>query len=497
MPANRETTVTLTYGEATVPEQPNVLLPTELSLRMPSAERERVRYPIVVPFDRPLVEAATIEWQTVDNTAESDIHFVAVSAIGDDAQRVHAGAQEWAFEIEILHDANTTENLQFEIQVVHGQGIDLPTNRRIPVEIVHSNNDGVVVPSVAVPSARNYHAPVAGTQAYTLRLPLSEAMPVAGSVGVSFVDESARRAVDFTGQDGMIEIPAGAKEIAVPFSLLANAANIDERTFRIELYSPDGVTLPATRELQVHIVSAGGPAPLPTLTLAPSLIRVPTPTTNEQDITLYFELSQPMLDDGAVTIRSRNGSAAAGIDFIEVAQVQQEVSLNSREIAVTFTVLPSSSDQPREFELVFSNASELVLPANRAVTVQIDPRDTADIPTLRLPITNTVQMTAPDPDDVDANKSRRIVLPFSSAAPLAGVIEVYPQDQTAVAGTDYDFAMTEFEFTAGANEIVIEFDVEPAVSERSFELLFVRGENVNLADEFEARIIRVVIIPFD
>lgn len=496
LPESRETTVTLSYGETATPELPNLMRPEVLSLRMPSAERERIRYPIVVPFDRPLVEAATLEWQTVENTAVSDIHFVKIAAIGADAQEIHAGAQEWAFEIEILHDANTTENLQFEIQLMHGQGINLPENRSIPVEIVHSNNEGMVVPTVAVPSSRNYHAPVTEPQDYIVRLPLSEAMPVNGSVGVSFIDESARRNLDFDGQDGVIEFPLGSKEVSVPFTLLANADNVDDRTFRIELHSPNGVILPTTREVQVRIISAGEPSPLPTLSLAPSLIRVPSPTTNEQDITLYFELSHPLPNTGSVTIRSRNGSAAAGIDFVEVAQVQQEVSAESHEVAVTFTLLPSNTNQQREFELVFSNANQLLLPANRAVTVQIDPQDTAVIPTLRLPSTNTVQLTAPDPDDVDANKSRRIVLPFSSAAPLAGAVEVYPQDQTAVAGTDYDFATTEFEFTAGAHEIVIEFDVEPVVSERSFELLFVRGENVNLADEFEARIIRVVIVPF-
>lgn len=499
LPESREIVVTLSYGETTNPEPPNLLLPDELSLRMPSAARERVRYPVVVPFDRPLVEAATIEWQTVENTAESDIHFVAVSAVGDDAQRIHAGAQEWAFEIEVLHDANTTENIQFEVQLIHSQGIGLPANRRIPVEIVHSNNEGVVVPSVTVPSSRNYHAPVTGTQAFTLRLPLSEAMPVDGSVGVNFIAESARRDVDFDGHDGMIEFPAGATEIPIPFTLLANADNVDERTFRVELYNPNGVNLPTTRELQVRIVSAGEPSPLPTLSLAPGLIRVPAPrTTNEQEITLYFELSHAMLNDGAVTIRSRNGSAFAGVDFVEVAKVQQEVNAETSEVAVTFTLLPANADAPREFELVFSNANELLLPANRAVTVQIDPRDTAVIPNIRIPSeSEVIVLTAPNPNDPEANTLRRIVLPFDSSAPLAGLLEVFPQDQTAVAGTDYELAMTEFSFAPGAREVIVELNVQPIASQKTFELLLVRAENANLPDEFEDRIIRIGIVPFD
>ena len=196
--------------------------------------------------------------------------------------------------------------------------------------------------------------------------------------------------------------------------------------------------------------------------------------------------------DGALSVRSRNGSAASGIDFSEVNLTNAFVAAGSELIAIDVELLPVASDEVREFELEFSNASEIQLPENRTVTVQIDPVATPAIPNLSVLENETLIA----PEDAAADKRRVIVLPFEGEAPLPGTIRVTTRDGSAVAGTDFNLVDTDPQFAVGDNEIVIAFDLEPVAAAVSFELILLSAENATLPTEAEDRVIPITIEPF-
>ncbi|RUO19431.1 Calx-beta domain-containing protein [Aliidiomarina haloalkalitolerans] len=495
LPSNREIAVEIQYGTETSPASPELIAPSNISVRMPSATRGSVNYPFVVPLSATLLEAAELEWRTVEGSALAGLHFTAVDATGTNADTLHAGTREWSFELEILHDPALSSNAQFELQLVSASGLELPVDRRIIVEVVNTNPAGTPVPTVNVPAEKVYHEPASGSQDYVMRLALSEVMSSEGAVGVSFIDGTARAGVDFDGFSGDVVIPSGATELAIPLTLYQNSTSLENAEFRVELYSPNGVILPANREFTVRIIDSGEVAPLPMLSLAPGLLRVPTPRGDDPEtVTLYFELSEPMPSDGAVTIRSRNGSAAAGIDFTEVALLDYVVGESFTELTVSVELLPTLASEAREFELVFSRGQGLQLPESRSVTVQIDPRDTPAIPTIGVPGGDgEVEFVAPEA----GSEARVIVLPFDGLAPLRGEIEVYAQNRTAQEGVDFALDDDIFEFAIGSDGVSITLNLLQSITtEKTFEIVLVSAVNAKLPEDFEDRIIFVRIIPF-
>ena len=503
LPQQREVEVTLTYTNDGDAELPSINAPQGLTLRMPTADRTPLAYPIVFTLSQPLQEAATIEWRTVDDTAFADTHYVAVDATGANSVELDAGVREFGFELELLHDPELTDNVNFQLQLVSAQGLTLPQERLIDVEVTNSNAAGVVTPSISLPTEVVYHEPLE-TKLYDIYLPLSEAIPQDGSLRVSLIELSARDQVDFMAYTSTVDVSANSTEVRVPLELLYNPEETEDRELRVELSAPQNLLLNAQREFTVRIVDSGSAAPEPLLQLTPDLIRVPTPagTMDPQEVTLYFELSDSLPTEANVTVRSRNGSAATGIDFNEVALVSQVVEAGNNELEVTLTLLPTTSAEPREFELLFSHAEGMRLPESRSVTVQIDPRNTPVIPELMVP-GDSVVITAPqnrgtcDNNDRDESFCRRLIaLPFSDFSPLQGRLRVVTQDRTARNTEEFELLNEVISFAMGAREVIIPLHVEPTAEPILFELILQTGTNLQLPDIAEDRVITVVIEPY-
>ena len=99
----------------------------------------------------------------------------------------------------------------------------------------------------------------------------SERLADAGSVGVSFIEESAKAGLHYVDFDGRISAPAGSAEIAIPLTLLARVNEAANTSLRVELYDAQGMDLPDNRSFGVNIEDSGAKAPTPNLVLTPSL----------------------------------------------------------------------------------------------------------------------------------------------------------------------------------------------------------------------------------
>lgn len=487
---NREVDVTLNYsGEL---EVPTLTPPNQLSLRMPSVERGNITYPVILPLSGMLQQEAKLEWRTVGDTAIAGTHYRAVDATGDQAQAIAAGQQEIEIELQLQHDQATTEDTGFQIQLVSADGINLPSERTIYVNIPHSNAGAPSYPRISFPNKFVVHEPAAGKKDVRLNLALTEALKEAAELSVRLHSETADLGVDYELPNAQLFFPRGSNEVAIPIRLLANNEATETQTFTVELHSPLNVSLPRDPTFTVDIIEQIEPAPSPYLTLSPYFIRVPVPRWNvPEDITLYFQLSEEA-PGASVNVQSRNGTAKAGVDFVQTIQA----SVHGGQVNVDMTLLPQDlADTPREFELVFSDANGLTLPENRLVTIQLEPTATPALPSVipPKPIDEdspypVVSFTAPS---VGGDKKRRLVLPFSNVAPLAGTLTVISENGSAAEGADYTVTSYSPSFSIGAQEVVVELELEPSASGKAFRIILESAENLVLPSVFEERIIDV------
>ncbi|MCO4322489.1 Calx-beta domain-containing protein [Aliidiomarina quisquiliarum] len=485
--SNREIEVSLKYtAEAVVP---TLNVPSSLSLRMPSIERGTVTYPVIITLSDMLQHSAKLQWRTVDDSAIAGVHYQAVNATGANAVMLSAGQSEFEIELELLHDQATNEDIRFQLQLVSAEGLTLPSQRVINVEVLHSNEQDTGYPRVSMPDTFVLHEPAAGSQDYNLHFALSEALPEAAEVGIRFIAGSAEQGLDFDVVKETLRLDKGTSVIALPVRLMANATATNEVSFQVELHSPLNINLPRKKTFEVRVIDQADVAPEPQLTLSPQLIKVPVPRWNlAEDITLYFQLTDVAVG-ATVNVQSRNGTAVAGVDFSSAIAT----SVNGSQLNVDLRLLPQDlGDEPREFDLIFTQASGVQLPESRVVTIQIEPRETPALPDLVPPQVGTpVEFNAPA---VGAPKTRKIVLPLSNVAPLAGTLTVFIENGSAQAGVDFSLANVKSEFGIGAQEVVVEFEIEPTAAGKGFRVILESAENLALPATYEARIIEVIIL---
>lgn len=483
--AEREIEVQLTYNtELVIPE---VNVPSRLSLRMPSRERGRVTYPIIMTFSEMLQHSAQLEWRTVDGSAIAGVHYQAMNATDKNAVILKAGQVEFEVELELLHVRATKENMHFQIQLVSAEGLELPLQRTIDVEIIPSNEQSY--PQVSFPDAFALHEPIESEKEHNLYLTLSEALPEAAEIGVHYIEGTAKQGVHFEVVKYTLQLDKGSNVIALPVRLKNNKETA-EVSFQIELHSPLNINLPYKKVFDVRIVDQAKAAPEPQLTLSPQLVVVPVPRWNiAQDITLYFQLTGSVMGTSLVNVESRSGTAVAGVDFNNAIISY----MDSGQLNVNASLLPQSiGNEAREFELVFTQANGVQLPESRVVTVQIEPRETPALPAVIPPREGTpVVLSSPI---TGVSEVRKMILPLSNVAPLVGTLTLFIENGSAQAGVDFSIVNHKPQFNIGAQEIIVEFQIKPGSAGKRFRVILESAENVVLPSAYEGRVIDVLIL---
>lgn len=101
-------------------------------------------------------------------------------------------------------------------------------------------------------SAASFLEGEAATTMVALELLLSSAPEDGSSVDYALVAETATEGSDFIGSSGTLTLPAGATEVLLPVTILGDAIQEGDETFRLELSNPIGVEL-STASVQLTI----------------------------------------------------------------------------------------------------------------------------------------------------------------------------------------------------------------------------------------------------
>lgn len=471
-------------------------LPAALEFVAPTSGQEN--YSVVLPLSARLKAAASVQVGSVSGTARAGVHYQEITGPNCEAGSctLAAGAAELVFLLPII-GYTVDETRSFQLQFVTAEGMTLPGNRVIDVNLIYSNEVTSDYPQVSFPRAFTLHEPTGADKDYNLHLTLSETLSEAAELSLHFVENTAQQGVDFEPVKEILPVREGSNTIVVPMRLKENKAMTSDVSFQVQLLHPRNIVLPAQRHFDVHIAEATAAAPKPQLTLSPNLIKVPAVRgTKSETITLYFPLTDVVGTGATVNVQSRNGSAGAGVEFVEVTGVKP-LATNATQLDVNITLLPQAiGPEPREFELIFSQANGIQLPESRVVTVQIDGRDTPDLPAITGPSPGIIPVVFIAPETNGDSKLRKLALPFSGVAPLAGKVKVFAEDGTAREGKEFTVVATTLNFDIGVQEVIVELNLEPSTVAKTFRIILESGENVLLPEAYEQRVIDITIEPY-
>ncbi|MCH8492831.1 MAG: hypothetical protein LAT53_06320 [Idiomarina sp.] len=465
----------------------NLQLPSELSLRAPRASRGSVEYPIVFTLDAPTASAGSVTLQSVDGSAEADTHFTTLN----ETIAVPAGAQEVAFAITLLHDANQSSNLEFSILAVRSENISLPSERSVPVTVVNSN-DELATPSLALPSLTELYAPPAGSRDYQLLMALSAPASQAGSVQVRSQELTAQAGVHFQSVDNEITFAAGATEILLPVTVNHVNNETEVVAFAVQLSAPVNVQLPSTQQFNITIQPSANTEVVPELQL-PAVINVPEPreAVGAVEYEFWLALSQPASKDGSVVVRTFAGSALAGINYTAIENQRIEFAAGDDIVRVPLEVLYEGGLlEAKELQLQFSHAENVLLPASRSFAVAIGGAD-SELPSVS--IDTELEVVRP-PEGV--NSTITVVLPLTPAAILPGELRLVVNQGSALFGRDITAIPSAVTFARGDREVAITFTLVGsfATADRTFSLVFTEASNAILPISFSERQINVTIV---
>lgn len=348
-------------------------MPGEIVLRAPTEQRGTISYPLLLTLEEPLTHAARVEIRTVPNTAQDTVNYTPF----DREFSLSAGDTELALFIELLHDPLQQDNLSFEIFLMKAWGIELESDRSIPITIANSNGD-LTPPTLNLPQFTHLYEPDSGSKRYDMVFPFSQAARQAGSVRFRSQDGSAVAGVHFDAVDTVVQFNAGESQLSVPVTLYHDGHETGELGFRLQILDPSGLALPDQREFEVTIEDADvedSPTARPGLQ-APSNVSLGRPpagaSSREAIIIIPFTEAAPA--SGSFRVQTRDGSAKSGNHYSAFNRVMT-FSSGATDIEVRLELLNNWPDdgEPVEFDLLFSEGNGIDLPKVRSLTVEIQP----------------------------------------------------------------------------------------------------------------------------
>ena len=344
--------------------------------------------------------AITFRFRTVDNGATAvDEDFVAISGVG----RIEPGEQAYLLpSIEIQGDSRAEPDEAFSVVVDRVVGA-LPLSLSKSIQIVDDDTPTLLLPSVSVEEG-------SGNVLFEREILVGLDQKTGADLTVAFTtrDGTARAGADYVAGSGELRFLAGTSLPVEPIRLSVLGDDVIEtnETLSIEFTVAPGVPLSIPDSLQTVTINDDE---LPSLSLQ-SVSALEGPAGVVTPFVFEVSLSRPALGPTSIDYTTVNGSAIAGEDFQESSGTLtfREGEMGPKRIRVQVQG-DDKIEKDEDFELAFSNASRVNLPA--AVTRGVIEND--DLPRLIIesagppgglpegePHTITIRLDRPAPDGV-------------------------------------------------------------------------------------------------
>ena len=450
---NISQTVTIMPNAATVYPEVSLTGPSDVTAP-PFSSSERV-ISLQVELSEPAVSPATVKVESINSTARANIHYAPVN------ETLSFAAGEWlkTIDVEILHAPDETEVVSFEVIVASANNVDLGASTTLRHAITISPNDSGGFPQATITGPAEVKAPInnATRRVLTLQVELSDPATSPATLNLKSANSTAQSGVHFSEVDESVFFAEGEWLKTIDVSILYAPNETEEVSFNVAIASGDNVDLAGSDSL-THTIAILAPEPpaepeLAALSLPDTLsYRAPRAGRGTIDYPVVLTLDQAMTQDGSLTLRTVEGSAAAGVNF-EAFETTFAVAQGDREIPFTLSLLEDPSQMENlEFQILAATAENLELPDERSITVEvINVNSESSLPTPTLSWTSVTELYEPRVDE----RTYNLLLPLSEPAPQAGSVTLKTEGATALAGEHFVAFEQTFDVLAGDTEVML------------------------------------------
>jgi len=284
---------------------------------------------ITIPF--PVVQALIVTASTADGTATSPSDYTGFASTNIDFA---PGETTKILQVFVNGDTTPEADETFTVNLSNPTGGATIAGGTATVTIV---NDDATLSVADVTLAEGN----AGTTAFHFTVTLSNPVPQTVTVTARTIDGTASSPADFAAIAGQL-LTFAPGELSKTVTVLVNGDATTEptETFTVELLGASGATIADATATGTILNDDGG------LSVADvAVVEGNAGTTNAQ---FTIGLSQPVAQTVTVRARTIAGTAAAGTDFVAIAD--QLVTFAPGETSQTVTVLVNGDATPEAFE---------------------------------------------------------------------------------------------------------------------------------------------------
>jgi hypothetical protein len=371
---------------------------------------------ITVELNVPARDPVSVDYITIDNSAEAGSDYTATSGTLDFAR----GERTKTFAVDIRDDSIDEPNEALTLRLSNpspGADLKIGTNRfEVPLNII--DND-ITLPLAQFSSADYQVVENNGTATVTVTLNIAPVLPV--SVDYATSDGTALAGDDYVTTTGTLNFAVGETSQTFSIPLVDDGLYEPDETLTLTLSNASNATLPSDPTATLKIADDLSE---PTIQFSGAPYQV-----NETDgtATVTVILTAPLANAASVNYATSDGTALAGGDYITTTGT---LNFAVGETSQTFSI-PLVDDglyEPDEtLTLTLSNASGAPLATDPTATLTIV--DDLDEPVFQF---SGVPYQV---NEADGTATVTVIL----TAPLANAASVNyaTSDGTALAGSDY------------------------------------------------------------
>ena len=387
-----------------------------------------------------------------------------------------AGTREQTLALTILGDAAPEDDEFFTLKLSQATGLTL---LRESIKITLRDDDTVTAPiRISAQPLRVNEGSGGGFTQAMLRIERQGALDQAVSIRLVSRDEgSALTSSDYEAVDREVSIPANDTSILVPLKIVADDVVENDETFLIDISSTNSQANIIGSPVRVTIANDDVPTSRSRLSIAGGSIQEP----ESGSALLAVTVTRSGATTSAVTVRvkSANGSAEAGADYLAINQV---LSFPAGALTQSFnvTINADAVSEPTEtFTLRLSEAGNADIAVGEAIIHILDQPPIAVAPTI------TVADRSISEGDTERNETFTLQRSGDLSLPSSVRVNVLSQaDDTATVGTDYEALDQLVSFSAGASSasfVVRIFGDDITEANETFSLLLSSPTNAILA----------------
>ncbi|MCI0537697.1 MAG: hypothetical protein L0Z50_20985, partial [Verrucomicrobiales bacterium] len=291
----------------------------------------------------------TVNYQTVNGSAEADQDFMAANAL----LTIPTGTTSATIAVPIIADALGETNETFRLLLSNAVNVNL-ANTEAKGTIVDDDRPNLVAADTTVTEGQN------GIVNALVLLTLSNPSSLTVTVRYATAAGSASLGVDYVTTNGVITFPPGATAQTIAVGIRGDLLVEGDETVLVNLSDPVNVALPDPRA-QITILNDD---PIPSISIGDQ-------TTTEGDagprnLALTVRLSGPSAQAVSIDYASADDTAKAGADYL-AKNGTLTFGPGETEKTIAVTILGDTLNEGDEaFQVNFSNASNATLLNNKA-----------------------------------------------------------------------------------------------------------------------------------